>query len=162
MSERYAAEADRLLAGLGETLGETLSFAQGRCDLRLEGRDISLFYSEEHSALFLQICLGPLEKVPDPEDGLAWLLRACHVWAGTAGGIFGLNPDDGGLYYNYRLDFPLSEEPVPDEFLVDLLPHMLGAIEAAEDALGISTPADAADGADAPPAGAGEESLLLV
>ncbi|GHT92653.1 hypothetical protein FACS1894116_03190 [Betaproteobacteria bacterium] len=136
------AAAAHLLAKLGQTLGQPLKLEAGPCPCRLEGRDLAFFWSEKFSALFLQADLGPLDGLADPVAGLESLLRANQLWNGTMGGIFGLNPADGRLYYSYRLDFPVAlpsgtplEDAPVEELLPALLPYILGALEAMEDRL---------------------------
>jgi hypothetical protein len=136
----YAADAARLLARLGEALGEELKLEKNACHTRIQGRLLSFFYEEKFSALFVQAELAELSALPDPENGLEALLRSSHLWEGTAGGIFGLNPEDKRLYYSYRLDLPLPAWPESEALLVELLPLLLGALEAAEDNLGIFEP----------------------
>ncbi|MDR3056339.1 MAG: type III secretion system chaperone [Zoogloeaceae bacterium] len=133
----YAADAARLLARLGEALGKELKLEENACHTRIEGRLLSFFYAEDLSALFVQAELAELSALPDPGSGLETLLRSSHLWEGTAGGIFGLNPEDRRIYYSYRLDLPLPVWPESEVLLVELLPLLLGALEAAEDNLGI-------------------------
>ncbi|MDR3038762.1 MAG: type III secretion system chaperone [Candidatus Adiutrix sp.] len=157
MSQKAAAA--HLLAKLGQALGRPLKLDAGPCPCRLEGREVTFFWSEKFSALFLQAGLGPLDGPADSVAGLESLLRANQLWSGTMGGIFGLNPDDGRLYYSYRLDFPVAlpsgtplEDAPVEELLPALLPYILGALEAMEDRL---RPAAAAWNPDIPGPGPG-------
>jgi hypothetical protein len=126
----HFAEASKLVAFLGEyTKNPDLALDRdGRCTADIEGIRFSFFYEAGFDALFIQAALG----APTP-GALEALMLSNQLWEGTAGGIFGLNPEDGHIYYSYRLDFPLAEEPVYEEFLCDLLAGIVGAIEAAMD-----------------------------
>ena len=133
----YLNEAAALVGRLGDFMNDPqIRLADGQCHTDLEGFPFSFFYAEKSSTLFIQSTLGPLANCPDQGAALEALLEANHLGGGTAGGLFGLNPDDGHLYYSYRLDFPLSAEPVYDDLLIDLLPRIIGALEAAEDLIG--------------------------
>ena len=132
----HAEHAARMLDQLAVALGEAKpAWKNGACSLRIEGRKFSFFYGEKESALFVQADLGDLSALPDAEAAMMALLRANHLWAGTVGGSFGLA--EGRLLYVFRLDFPLPEgwEKHDADLLPDLLPHILGALEAAEDNL---------------------------
>lgn len=106
-------------------LGET-----GICTADIEGIRFSFFYNPEWDCLFIQAALGA-----PGQEAMESLLRINHLWEGTAGGIFGLNPEDGLVYFCYRLNFPLADEPAYDGFMCDLMANIVGAIEAAGDAL---------------------------
>ena len=132
----HAEHAARLLDQLAVALGEAKPiWENGACSLRIEGRKFSCFYGEKESALFLQADLGELSTLPEQEAAMMALLAANHLWAGTVGGSFGLA--EGRLLYVFRLDFPLPEgwEKHDADLLPDLLPHILGALEAVEDKL---------------------------
>ena len=132
----HAEYATRLLEQLAEALEEPRPvWKSGACRLRIAGRDFSFFHGEKESALFLQADLGELSALPDPEAAMTALLRKNHLWSGTVGGSFGLA--EGRILYVFRLDFPLPEgwEEHAADLLPELLPHILGALEAAEDRL---------------------------
>ena len=153
--EHATGMVNKLAAALGQAKPD---WRNGACALRIEGRAFSFFYGEKQAALFLQADLGELAALPDPEAALTVLLRANHLWTGTVGGAFGLA--EGRLLYVFRLDFPLPKgwEEHDEDLWPDLLPHILGALEAAEDRL--RRPA----GEGGPPASraAGETGLLRV
>ena len=96
----------------------------GVCSAVIEGIRFSFFYDSSFSALFIQALLGNVE-----DSDIETLLYNNHLWEWTAGGIFGENPDDGLIYFSYRLDLPLAggHQPV---FLCLLMQNILGAIEA--------------------------------
>jgi hypothetical protein len=129
-------DAANAAAILVRKLGEFMSDAQIRlenncCRTEIENILFAFFYSPEFSSLFIQASVGDPKKADDQDALLEGLLQSNHLWDGTAGGIFGLNPEDGLLYYNYRLDFPLSKEPLYEDLLIELMPGMVGAVEAA-------------------------------
>ena len=113
---------------------EQIRLENDRCQTEIENIPFAFFYVDEFSSLFIQAFIGDPEAIDDPDSILENLLQSNHLWGATAGGIFGLNPDDGLLYYNYRLDFPLSDEPLYEDLLIDLMPAIVGAVEAARDA----------------------------
>ena len=131
-AEHAVGMLDKLAADLGEAKPVWKS---GACVLPIEGRELSFFYGEKESALFVQADLGPLSALPDQEAALITLLQANHLWSGTAGGAFGLY--EGRIFYVFRLNFPLPAdwEKHDEELLPELLPHILGALNAAEDRL---------------------------
>ena len=154
----HVEQATRLVSKLAAALGEPRpAWKNGACALRVEGRDFSFFCGEKPAALFLQTDLGELSARPNQEAALTALLRANHLWTGTVGGSFGLA--EGRLQYVFRLDFPLPEgwAEHDEDLLPDLLPHILGALEAAEDRLG-----SPAGGGGAPAVPMDEEELLRV
>ena len=122
----HATEAAALVAFLGEYTGNPglVLNANGHAAAEIEGVLFSFFYEADHNALFIQAALG----TPSPA-ALEPLMLCNHLWEGTAGGIFGVNPEDGIVYYSYRLDFPLADEGIYPEFLCDLMGGILGAIE---------------------------------
>jgi hypothetical protein len=95
----------------------------------MEGRFFACFWSEEFQSLFLEIHLGVLDSFQGGQHALESLLEANYLWQGSAGGSFGLFEDNGRVYWHRRMDFPLSEEPVDDSLLVQMLPPVLGAVE---------------------------------
>ncbi|MDR2892594.1 MAG: type III secretion system chaperone [Deltaproteobacteria bacterium] len=132
----YFDEAAAQVAYLGEYTGNSACILDknGRAMAEIEGIRFSFFYEAEYSALFIQAALGA------PGQGaLEALMLRNHLWEGTAGGVFGVNSEDGILYYSYRLDFPVvtgatgAEEGVYPVFLCDLMAYIVGAIEAAMD-----------------------------
>ena len=131
-AEHAVGMLDRLAVALGE--GKPV-WKNGACRLPIEGREFSFFYGEKESALFVQADLGSLSALPDQEAALITLLQANHLWSGTAGGAFGLS--EGRIFYVFRLNFPLPPdwEKHDEDLLPELLPHMLGALNAAEDRL---------------------------
>jgi hypothetical protein len=129
----YRPEIDRLLARLAREVGDA--------DIKLNAEDslaatlndlpFSFHYHEPTETLFIQVYCGDLKNVADQEGVLTKALKANYMWRGTFGGALGLSGDD--LTLSYRLDFPLSPEATPDDFLVRLLPHLAGAAECAGD-----------------------------
>jgi hypothetical protein len=135
-SMSYAQDAAALLLELGEYMNDPLiRLENGRCDTELEGISFSFSYSEEFSALFIQADMGNFKNIPEPAAALEQLMLRNHLWQGTAGGVFGLHPKDDHLYYNHRLDFPLSSDPLYRGLLVELLPVIIGALKDAAEIL---------------------------
>jgi hypothetical protein len=131
-NEAAAKEAAILVRALGAFLNdEQIRLENDRCQTEIENIPFAFFYADEFSSLFIQALIGDPEAIDDPDSALENLLHNNHLWGGSAGGIFGLSPDDGLLYYNYRLDFPLSDEPLYEDLLIDLMPGIVGAVEAA-------------------------------
>lgn len=133
----HFAEASALVASLGEYTGNSdlVLDKDGRCSVVLEGIHFSFFFESGHDALFIQALLGAASP-----EALESLMLRNQLWEGTAGGVFGLNEEDDRVYYSYRLDFPVAEEPVYPEFLCDLLAGIVGAIEAAMDDIAAAQP----------------------
>lgn len=128
----HANDAAALIRELHDHTGipELVLDGTGTCTADIEGIRFSFFYNQEWDCLFIQAALG----APGPE-AMEKLLRLNHLWEGTAGGIFGLNPGDGIVYFSYRLDFPVADEPVYSGFMCDLMANIIGAIEVAGDEL---------------------------
>ncbi|MDR2161379.1 MAG: type III secretion system chaperone [Desulfovibrio sp.] len=132
----YKEEAAALVKTLGEYIDDPsiLLDSLGRCSTVIENIPFSFFYGEKEGCLFIQALVGNGHGLHT--TALERLLAGNHLWASTAGGIFGLNPEDENIYYSYRLDFPISVDPdvAPyAELLCDIMPLLVGAIEKARD-----------------------------
>jgi hypothetical protein len=135
---KYKEEAVALVKSLGEFIGDQaiLLDARGQCSTLIENTPFSFFYAEKEDCLFIQALVGSGRGLS--ATALERLLTGNHLWASTAGGIFGLNPEDENIYYSYRVDFPISADPdVPPyaELLCDIMPLLVGSIEKAKDTL---------------------------
>jgi hypothetical protein len=132
----YKEEAAALVKSLGEFIDDPaiLLDSRDRCSTIIENIPFSFFYAEKAECLFIQVLVGSGRNLST--TALERLLVGNHLWASTAGGIFGLNPEDENIYYSYRLDFPIFVDPgVPPytELLCDIMPLLVGAIEKARD-----------------------------
>lgn len=134
----YRPEIDRLLSRLALEVGDPdiKLNAEGAATAVLNDLPFSFHYHQPTETLFIQVYCGDLKNVADQDGALTKALKANYMWRGTFGGVLGLSGDD--LTLSYRLDFPLSPEDTPDDFLVRLLPHLAGAAEAAADMIGNS------------------------
>ncbi len=129
----YRTDVDRLFAKLADTVGDPdLALnAEGAAYTTLNDIPFSFHFSDQSSTLFIQVYCRDLKNAQDQESVLVKALKANYLWSGTYGGVLGVSGDD--LTLSYRLEFPLSDEQVPDDFLVQLLPHLAGVAEWAEE-----------------------------
>lgn len=140
MHPSYKEEAVMLLQTLADYADEPESFVErdGEWTGDFNGLRFTFALEPDPAALLIQARVGS-----GAELDLEELLSANHLWGGSAQGIFGLNPEDGMVYYFRRLSLPLADEPVYPEFLCDLMAEIVGAVEAAGEADGKASPRDA-------------------
>ena len=127
----YRKDADKLLAALAASVeGPDMALnAEGNCLATLNGMVFAFSFDEERQCLFIQSHGGSLGQAADPAAVLEKVLEANHLWQGTAGGVLGLDEQNGELGLAYRLDFPLPGEEFPETLLCGLMPHLAGVTE---------------------------------
>lgn len=137
MPTSYDDESVLLLEALAAYADEPETFVErnGQWIGDFQGIRFTFTFEPEPAALLIRARVGTAGAL-DLEE----LLRANHLWGGTADGIFGLSPEDDSVYYFRRLSFPLADEPVYPEFLCDLMAEIVGAVEAAGNPAGDELP----------------------
>lgn len=133
-------DADRFVKALADFLEEPALALNdgGACSLELEGFQTAFFYTPDPETLYIQIAVGDMAEAADKAAVLENLLEANYLWQATGGGVIGLSPDDDRIYLSYALPLPVRGEEnqaADDDFLLDFLPHLIGAAEAARDFL---------------------------
>jgi hypothetical protein len=115
-----------------------LTLIQGSCRTEFDGFSFTFDYDDVLKALFIKACLCPLSALADEEKALVTILEATYDWGGLMDGAFGLDEEDQFLYFRARVDFGRSEIPVDKKLLVDVIPRIIGALDWAVGALGLT------------------------
>jgi hypothetical protein len=136
---QFQNEAEQQILSLTDRFGEVdLDLNHGSCRGEFDGYAFSFNYDDVLKSLFVKACLCPISALPDPDKALTLILEATYEWASLLGGSFGLNEDDGFIYYRSMLDFTRFESPVDRDLLVNLVHRIIGALDWAVSALGLS------------------------
>jgi hypothetical protein len=132
-------EAEQLILALSNRFpNHDLAMFHGACKGEFDGYSFSFNYDEVLKAMFIKACLCPITALPNPDQALITILEATYEWASLLGGSFGLNEDDGFIYYCSRLDFSVSPNPLDKDHLVNIVHRIIGALDWAVGALGLS------------------------
>jgi hypothetical protein len=110
------ARANTLLQALCEYRGvETVTLAdEVKVDMDIDGRLFVFAYSEETEELLSLAYIAPLPQNARKGELLRELLRGSYAWAGTDGGILGLDQENGWVCLSRRYR---PERLEPGEFL---------------------------------------------
>jgi hypothetical protein len=135
----FRTEADQLFVALSDQFTDPDIFlVQGACRAEFDGYSFTFTYDDFLKALFIKAGLCPLSVLPHPEEALLVILEATYEWASLLGGSFGLNEDDGLIYYRTRVDLWRSNGPFDKNLLVNLVHSIIGALDWAVAALGLN------------------------
>jgi hypothetical protein len=135
----FQTEAEQLFMALSSQFTDPdLALVRGTCRAEFGGYPFTFNYDDVVKTLFIKACLCPLSTLPDPDRALVALLETTFEWAGLLGGSFGLNEDDGFIYYRARVDLRLAAGPLEQNLLVNMVHRIIGALDWAVAALGLA------------------------
>ncbi|MDR1085527.1 MAG: type III secretion system chaperone [Deltaproteobacteria bacterium] len=136
---KHLQEAQQLFMALSDHfIDPDLILIQGSCRTEFDGFSFTFDYDEVLSSLFIKSCLCPLSALANPDEALTTILEATYDWGTLMGGAFGLDEEDGFLYFRTRLDFGRTDQPLEKRLLVDVIPRIIGAMDWAVGALGLN------------------------
>lgn len=136
---QFEKEANQLFLALSTRFTDPdLALVQKTCRAEVDGYAFSFTYDDILKALFIKACLCPMSALSNPDQALVTILEATFEWASLLGGSFGLDDEEGILYYRSRVDLWRSEGPLDKNLLVNIVHTIIGALDWAVAALGLS------------------------
>ncbi|MDR1395750.1 MAG: type III secretion system chaperone [Deltaproteobacteria bacterium] len=136
---KYLNEAQQLFVNLSDhCVNPDLTLIQGSCRAEFDGFTFTFDYDDVLKALFIKACLCPLSALADQDQALTTILETTYDWGHILMGAFGLDEEDGFLYFRSRLDFGRSEHPFEKDLLIDIIPRIVGAMDWAVSTLNLT------------------------
>jgi hypothetical protein len=134
----FQTEAEQLFMALScQFTDPDLALVHGICRAEFDGYPFTFNYDDVVKTLFVKACLCPLSALPDPDRALVAILEATFEWASLLGGSFGLDEDDGFIYYRARVDLRQAAGPLEQNLLVNMVHRIIGALDWAVATLGL-------------------------